>query len=545
MTTLLTDLKPVHYGFPTPLHPCYHLVLALDPTPSRDLIARQLRVDGKRVRDFWVYTDGSPHPTSTFLANRRGQLVVRVDWSNDSQHRVELDLDDNGQIVTLATDSTAPHQGGYWNPAWRYYAGTVLRENAGIARVKEPIHILLGVYSERVTNPEKEVRVVSVDPITGAADQVPCQVYDVSTQDAVLSEKGQPTTTFQVAFLADVPAHSSRVYLTFYGNATADAPRYATDLSVIGQALALTIENTYYRIKLHPRSGAVDEVLLKQGVNAVFDHHVETNGALFWNPDLYAPPRVWTHASDWAPPQNCQMLSGPVFFMLKRWGPLPDYPDVECSVTYLFHAHQPYMLMDSNLDILQDIDVRAMRNGELVVNLNVAREFAWKHADGQIGTVAFSERPREPRRAVDLPGNTPWWAFFNRDQCAALAALTLETAAVRRRQGLVHIEPTVILKWGPWAYCVRILVQTNNSSNPQRLIRVPGGSSYSERMAIYPCRLGVRDQDRFAPIDLAYEQLSKPLQAAPAELDLDERVPEAWGPTFPAPGSRLSEKGDL
>ena len=230
---------------------------------------------------------------------------------------------------------------------------------------------------------------------------------------------------------------------------------------------------------------------------------------------------------------------GPVFFMLKRWGALPDYPDVECSVTYVFHAHQPYMLMDSNLDILQDIDVRAMRNGELVVNLNMAREFAWKQLDGKIGTIEFAERPREPRRALDLPGNTPWWAFFNRDRRASLAALTLETAAVRRQEGLVHLEPAVILKWGPWAYCVRILVQTNNSSNPQRLVRVPASSSYSERMAFYPCRLGTTDQDRFAPIESAYEQLSKPLQVAPAELDLDDRVPEAWGPTFPAPGSRL------
>ena len=110
---------------------------------------------------------------------------------------------------------------------------------------------------------------------------------------------------------------------------------------------------------------------------------------------------------------------------------------------------------------------------------------------------------------------------------------------MRRTEGLVHLEPTVILKWGPWAYCVRILVQTNNSSNPQRLVRVPASSSYSERMAIYPCRLGSSDEDRFAPIESVYGQLSNPLQVAPAELDLDERVPEAWGPTFPLPDSCL------
>ena len=125
---------------------------------------RQVRVDGKRVRDFWIYSDGSANPTNTFAANQPGNLVVRIDWVNDSSHRIELDVEDNGQVVTLSCDSTAPHYGGYWNPAWRYYAASVLRENAGVARVKEPVHILLGVYAERITEPGREVRVVSVDP---------------------------------------------------------------------------------------------------------------------------------------------------------------------------------------------------------------------------------------------------------------------------------------------------------------------------------------------------------------------------------------------
>ena len=394
MTASASALKPLRYGFPDALHPCYHLVLSLAPDPVSALDVRQVRVDGKRVRDFWIYCDGSANPSNAFAAGQHGDLVVRVDWANGSEHHVEIDLEGNGQVITLASNSTAPNYGGYWDPAWRFYAASVLRETAGIARVNEPVHILLGVYAERVTDPEREVRVVSVDPVSGATQEIPCQVYDVSSQESVRSERGQPTTTFKVAFLANVPAHESKVFLTFYGNAKAVLPSYPTDLTVTGQGLALTVENAYYRIKLHPDSGAVDEVLLKQGINAMFDHHVETNGALFWNPDLYAPPRAWTHASDWNPPPHVQTILGPVFCMLKRWGALPDYPDVECSVTYVFHAHQPYLLMDSNLDILQDVDVRAMRNGEIVANLNVAREFAWKRTDGGIGTLKFAERPQ-------------------------------------------------------------------------------------------------------------------------------------------------------
>ena len=534
------NLTPLRYGFPNPQHPCYHLVLLLESELSSDLNVRQVRVDGQRVRDFWVYNDGIVHPTNTFIAGKRRNIVVRVNWANESSHHIEVDVDGaGGEAHTLVSDSIAPHYGGYWDPAWRFYAATVVKEECGMPRAKEPIHILLGVFAERVTVPEREVRVVSIDPDSGVPEEIPCQVYDVSTQSNVQTEKGQPTTTFSVAFLADVSANVAKVYLIFYGNPNAPAPTYATDLAVSGEGLALTIENNHYRIRLHPKSGAVDEILLKQGVNAVFDHHIETNGALFWNPDVYAPPRVWTHASDWDPPANVKTISGPIFCMTKRWGPLPAYSDVECSVTYVFYAHQPYMLMDSNVDILQDLDVRALRNGEIVVNLNVVREFAWKQPNGQVQVVDFKQRPREPKRALDMPMDTPWWAFINRERRCSLAAITLQTAAVRRREGLVNLEPCVILKWGPWAYCTRPLVQTNNTANPQRLVRVPASSSFSESMAIYPCRLGATDQDWFAPVELVYERLVKPLRVSPTELDMDARTPEGWGPTYPSPESRL------
>ena len=89
----------------------------------------------------------------------------------------------------------------------------------------------------------------------------------------------------------------------------------------------------------------------------VFDHHLETNGALHWNPGVYAPPRTWIHASDWDPPAGYATLSGPIFFMTKRWGAFPEYPEVECSITYTFYANKPYVIMSSTLDVVKDLDV--------------------------------------------------------------------------------------------------------------------------------------------------------------------------------------------
>jgi hypothetical protein len=360
-------------------------------------------------------------------------------------------------------------------------------------------------------------------------------VYDISAHLQAEDEAALPTVTFAVAFLADVAANSGRVYLLFYGNANADAPVYESDLTVTGEGLNLTIENSQYRVKLHPKSGQLDEILLKQGVDALFDHHVETNGALHWNPDVYAPPRIWSHASDWDPPANVVTISGPVFFSIQRWGELPDYPDVLCSVTYTFYAHQPWFIMESVTDILEDMDVRALRNGELVINLNVAREYAWQEPSGRICTLQFVDRPREPRRAVDIPARSPWWAFFNRESQAALAAVILDSSAYRREGGLARAESYITLKWGDWAYCVRPLAYTYNSQNPQRLVHVPASSSFSERIAFLPIRLGNDDESRFAPIQDVHHRLSAPLVISSPEIAIDDRTPPAWGVTHPYP----------
>jgi hypothetical protein len=189
--------------------------------------------------------------------------------------------------------------------------------------------------------------------------------------------------------------------LIFYGNPDAEPITYPADLKVAGEGFGMVVENEHYRVKLHPLSGAIDEVLLKQGVDVIFDHHLETNGAIHWNPGVYAPPRAWIHASDWDLPAGYSTQGGPVFFMTKRWGPLPYYPEVELSITYIFYAHNPYIVVTSTLDVQKDIDVVALRNGEIVLNHNVVP--AWSLRSGPATRPEdWTSRPLHP----GLPGTT-------------------------------------------------------------------------------------------------------------------------------------------
>jgi hypothetical protein len=524
-------LECVNFGFPYSQRPCYHITYRLSGEIKEELTISRIDVNGKWVRDYWVLDNGRLNPKSTFIPGSSNDLAVRADWENGGEYTVKIKCrDGKGKSVELGQNSRAPSYGGYWDKRWKYYGSNVLIETEGLARDGEPVHLLLGLYADRLTDPAREIRVVGIDPLNGRPEEVPSQVYGTSTWDKMADRHCQPTTTVELAFLADVPAFASKVYLIFYGNPDTQAPEYASDLKVSGQGYGLTVENNHYKTLLHPKSGAIDEIHLKQNVNVVFDHHLETNGSLHWNPGVYAPPRTWIHASDWENPDGYSTISGPVFAATKRHAPLPLYPEVVCSVSYRFYADKPYVMVESMIDVTKDMDVVALRNGEIVLNHNVVNEFAWKKADGEIGSVVIKERPRHPTRGMDLHISTPWFAFYNREIPCALGVMNLEVSAYRRDRGPVQWAPWNYLHWGPWTYCARPLIYTFATPNPQRVIHVSAGSSYYERMAFHPCRLGLAEEERFLPIEETALKLQHPLQTTVTHLDIDERVPEEWVP---------------
>jgi len=527
----LVSLKEVLFSFPTPEHPFYHVKAFIDLETSKLWRIERVFVNDVETRDFFVYNDGKLSLDNVAEAGAKAEAVVKADWENGStnQFRMEGVIEEEGKLA-LEKRSTAPPQGGYWNKAWKYYTSVMLTETRGFPRESAPAHLTLAVYSDRIDDPVREVRVVSIDPRNGEPREVVSQVYAVSSWSGRSDERLQPTTAFDVAFLADVPANSSKVYLIFYGNRNAPEPRYVSDLSVSGSGLGLTVENSFYKIRLQETSGSVDEVHMKMGVNKTFDHHLETNGAVHWNPDVYAPPRQWIHASDWNPPPSYTTIQGPIFLMTTRSGPLPQYPEVNVSVTYFFYAKNPHVIVLTSLDISKEIYVQALRNGEFVFNHNVFKEFAWKKPDGGVGSMVIVEGARHPKHAVDIRADTPWVALYNVEHACGFSVSYLEFSQMNRSGGLMKAEvPYIYLAWGPWIYFARPLSYTFGSSNPQRMVQVPGGSLYYEKMAFQPFNLLPSCEDRFKLIEQQDEKLRNPLHIT-TWTDIDERVPRQWVP---------------
>jgi hypothetical protein len=518
--------------FPTPENPFYHLRLYFHSDEKQPCRINKALVNGKPVRDFYVYHNNLFQKNRQVKNGGLNEIIIRFDWKRDENIKVEIKgtTSDRKQPFSLADHITASSYGGYWDPSWKHYAGIVCSETAGFTRINEPVHVTLALYSDRITDPEKELRIVAVDPDSGVTSEIPSQVYEKCNYTCDKpDERYQPTTICEIAFLADVPANTSRVYLAFYGNPGVGAPNYGKGLSISGQGLGLTLENQFYNVRLSETSGAIDEINVKMGADVTFDHHLETNGALHWNPGIYAPPRPWLHASDWNPPEKHSSTVGNIFAMTRRNGPMEHYPEAEISITYTFYDRVPWILMSSTVEINRDIDVKALRNGEVVFNRKVVKEFAWREPGGKTGSTVITDLPRHPTRAMVLPHDTPWVCFFNRDLEGGLGLVTVDLANFRKDGGFSRtFQPYSYLHWGPWVYYARPLVYTYISSNPGKMINVQAGNVYYEKMAFVPLRFE-RDEKTHEYLERIYKQLSNPLYISVIE-DTDDRAPREFMP---------------
>jgi metal-sulfur cluster biosynthetic enzyme len=291
--------------------------------------------------------------------------------------------------------------------AWQFAKRLALTNETTDARRGEPIEADVEFHACHITELGREVRVARVADGEGPATIVPSQVQEVAREDETLRSR--------LYFLADVAAQSSATYLVLYGNPEAPEAEYETDLVVSGEGFALEVENEHYRAVLSSLSGNWKSHHPK-GWQAELDsgggHGVE--GTIHWGPD-WSEERVSRYRlTSWdGPPMfDYEVMRGPVCVRVRRWGhpilslgPQIGRPQkVMATVTYTFWAGQPYVIMESKLEVLEDVRFRDCRNDEFVIG-EALPDRAWMDPDGQIGFGAKGWNRQDPR----------WMTYFNRD----------------------------------------------------------------------------------------------------------------------------------
>lgn len=551
------DIESLILDYPSPGIPFYHFQAQVQ-LPHASIIEVRAIVNGKELRSTDLYRSAdaldldypplTQRPPSGYGLSQDAtmyenpMIVGWVAWEPGETYTIELQIrlkqevvgSEDDEWISASVDVDAPEGPGGYDSDWARYKSIVLSETAGIDRNSEPVEVLLGFYPDEVTDLKREIRVVALDPEDHTLKEVPCQVYDIQSyeveDDLAPDENGNPTrdiplwfptVSARVAFLADVKANTSQVYHIYYQNPNALSPVYKTNLSSMGELPGLFVDNGALQVHLHPKSGHLDQISLSSRPEVPLFHRLETNGAIHWNPEVYSPPRPWTHTSDWDPVPNIRLTSGPVKVVAEMWGPLRDIPEASASVRYQFYPDRPYFISSTTLRIDEPIWSLAVRNGEIVFRREMMTHAAWyDEVRGRVMTYEVTNMP--DLTDIKIEADVPWITFYNEETGVGFAGINLQYAngGVENRPRLLN--PYLYITGGPWIYWARALILPFLSSNMQQMFPAQKGSIFMEKWAflMYETSPGT---EPWAPVIDWDEHLKNPLRIHLME-EVDDRV---------------------
>jgi hypothetical protein len=557
LVTKSLTVKNIELGYPVPGIPFYHFRADLD-LPQSSIIEVEASVDGKvlRANDLYRQEDLSDmnkpalthRPPSGYGLSMDATMykdptvVGWVKFQPGKSYNIKISVrmkksvkpSDDDQILIAEKSVKAPEGAKVFSTDWKSYKAIILSETAGIERKNEAVEVLLPFYPDEVKDLVREIRVVAVDPKTYELTEVPSQVYDVQKylkeDDLAPDKDGKPThkvplwmpsVSAQVAFLADVPAKSSKVYLIYYNNEKAASKIYRTDLHMQGEAPGLQIDNELFTAILHPMSGHLDEIALKKRPEAPLFHRMETNGALHWNPDIYAPPRAWAHTADWNPPKHMKTLAGPVISKTEYWDQMRDMPEVDASIRYEFYPGVPYFVSTSSMRINETVNTLALRNAEIVLKRELITHAAWYDALRDT-VIVYNVKNMADLTDLKIEADVPWITFFNEETGVGFAGISLGYSCAGLENSTRLLNPYFYITAGPWIYWCRALSLTFLASNMQQMVPATKGSFFTEKWAymIYEIDKGKKP---YAPILAWQKKITNPLRIH-LEEEVDERV---------------------
>ena len=559
------SISGIELGYPYPAIPFYHFKADMD-LPQSSIIEVEAAVDGKVLRETDLRKAGeldemnrlpisgrSPSGTSVSQDGTHYKslsVVGWVKWQPGQEYKIRITVRMKKSIhpasddILLTAEKTvrAPEGVIVFDKAWKGYKSVVISETAGISRNSEPVEVLLAFYPDEAQQLTRDVRVVAVDPKTHELTEVASQVYDV--QEYLEEDKMEPdingkptrkvplwmpTVSARISFLADVRAKSSRVFLIYYNNPDAMAKLYKTDLRVQGEEPGLQIDNSVFSVVLHSNSGHLDQITLKNKPDAPLFHRLETNGAVHWNPDIYVPPRPWTHTADWKPPHSIKTVAGSVIAKSEVWDHLRGVPEVDASVRYEFYPGMPYFISSTCMRINETVNCLALRNAEMVFRRDLITHAAWYDVIRD-SVIVYDVSNMPDLTDLKMEADVPWIIFFNKEKGIGFAGIQLSYANTGLESPTRLLNPFFYITAGPWIYWARGLSHSYLSSNMQQVVPVLKGNVFSEKWAYLIYAID-KNTEPWAPVIAWQKRLTQPLRIQLVE-EVDDRVSKTLQEVF-------------
>lgn len=318
--------------------------------------------------------------------------------------------------------NTLPKAWAQWADGWSFYKVVELFETVGISRRREPKEFVVDFQSAQVSDLRREIRVARIDA-NGRLHEVISQVDD----DVRVGRDRR----CQITLLADVPMHGRATYLLFYGNPNAELPRYTTDLRTQGEGYGLDVENTHYVAKLSRQMGQLERMTLKRAEGLELFSGGTGHGeppTIDWSCDYVDEGGLQKlRIRSWAECPNYEVTKGPLAVRVRRWGfphsPLhPVFAPARMHIdqTYTFYAGQSWFLREGSMDVISDLQIKAMRDDEWVFSGYSFTDPVWIDREGKLHEGQVKRGEEDDMWGVGL---------FHRDSREAFIALRLEHSA--------------------------------------------------------------------------------------------------------------------
>ncbi|MGK0199677.1 MAG: metal-sulfur cluster biosynthetic enzyme [Yoonia sp.] len=225
--------------------------------------------------------------------------------------------------------------------------------------------------------------------------------------------------------------HGRATYLLFYGNPNAELPRYTTDLRTQGEGYGLAVENVHYTAQLSRQMGQLERMTLKRAEGLELFAGGTGHGeppTIDWSCDYVDEDGLQKlRIRSWSECPNFEVTKGPLAVRVRRWGfphsPLhPVFAPARMHIdqTYTFYAGQSWFFREGSMDVISDLQIKAMRDDEWVFSGYSFTDSVWIDREGKLYEGSVKRGEEDDMWGVGL---------FHRDSREAFIALRLEHSA--------------------------------------------------------------------------------------------------------------------
>ena len=173
---------------------------------------------------------------------------------------------------------------------------------------------------------------------------------------------------------------------------------------------------------------------------------------------------------------------------MRRRGTIEHYPEVDAEVIYTFAAHAPHIVVESTIRIVQDIDIRFLRNGEWVFKRGMFTHGVCKDQTGGVHHFEVKNGGRPAEEARPVHPEDPYLAVYNPETGLGFATVRqeLRNTGPDGGEAELHNYKMVIFGYGEVLEIARKLVGLPGGDRDfAKQVPIKAGNTYYMREAIF------------------------------------------------------------